>query len=174
MIKLFIFMLFCILSNASFSSSAMYQSQITGKHFNKINMESGDSAEPLAKARCEEYSGVGNCKLIYKTDYGGYGAIAIGNHSNNYEYGRGSQVKADRLVLEDCKKMSTPNTCKITSRWKDEGKIVIIKGEPAQNNCGANPATGYPIDCATGLDVQGNPIGYKNGVHMNQITQPRY
>jgi hypothetical protein len=161
-----IFML-SLLPNAV-ASSAMYQDGKTGQHFLVRNQASGDEAEPRAKRHCEDDAGVGNCKLIYKTDYGGYGAIAIGNHSNGYAFGRGSQEKADRLSLGACQRRSNPETCKITSRWKDEGKTIIIKGEPAQNICGANPATGYAIDCATGLDVQGNPIGYKNGYSNGQ------
>ena len=172
MIKKFFILLF-FTSNA-YSSSCMYQDVITGQHFNKINMASGNEAEPLAKERCESEAGVGNCKLIYKTDYGGYGAIAIGNRSSSYAYGRGSQAKADKLALDSCKEDSKVNTCRITSRWKDEGKRVYYS-TPNQNNddeiCGVNPATGYPILCSTGLDVQGNASGYKNGVHMNQMNR---
>ena len=177
MLKLFITIIFFIVNiNNAYCSSAMYASIQTGEHFSVKNRASGDEADPKAKKYCEEKYGLGNCKLIYKTDYGGYGAIAIGNRSSSYAYGRGSQAKADKLALDSCKEDSRVNTCRITSRWKDEGKRVYYTdySQNSNNNdtCGVNPATGYPILCSTGLDVQGNPSGYKNGMHINQITQP--
>jgi hypothetical protein len=174
MYKLLIYILVGIYNINSYASSAVYQDETTGQHYGKINEANGEDARVKAQEHCESKA-IGKCKLIYKTDYGGYGAIAIGNKSNGYAYGKGKQTKADRLALEACKEDSIPSTCRITSRWHDEGKTVIERENVQQSNddvCGVNPATGYPILCSTGVDVQGNPSGYKNGMHINQITQP--
>jgi hypothetical protein len=164
--------IFTLASSAS-ASSAMYQSVTTGRHILVRNQASGDEAEPKALKHCEDEYGVGKCKLIYKTDYGGYGAIAIGNKSNGYAYGKGKQTKADRLALEACKEDSIPSTCRITSRWHDEGKTVIVRENAPQQGdgiCGINGANGMPISCATGLDQLGNPNGYNNGRIINPST----
>jgi hypothetical protein len=174
LIKIISSFLLVSISTNILASSACYTSTIhQRKHWVKINEANGDDAEPKAKQMCEEDEGVGKCKLIYKTDYGGYGAIAIGNKSNGYSKGASSQKLADFVAMRNCKINSIPSTCRITSRWHDEGKTVIVRENAPQQGdgiCGINGANGMPISCATGLDQLGNPNGYNNGRIINPST----
>jgi hypothetical protein len=135
-----------------YASSALYMSKITGEHWLVRNQASGEEAEPKARKHCEDNEGIGNCELIYKTDYGGYGAIAIGDKSQGYASGKGNQAKADRLSMKGCKEGSTASSCHITSRWHDEGKMVPhyiwIYGNQGSGNSNKNyNENGNPIDC---------------------------
>ncbi|MET0463753.1 MAG: DUF4189 domain-containing protein [Chitinophagaceae bacterium] len=170
-IKCIVLFFLYVFTHVIYASSALYMNKIHGKHFLIKNAASGDEAEPQAKAYCEEESGIGNCELIYKTDYGGYGAIAVGNKSQGYSKGSPSQSLADKVSLRNCKIDSTPSTCRITSRWHDEGKriprykyIWVPDEENYDHNFNAN---GVPIycgvsrmggakDCNTGRDGSGN------------------
>ncbi len=168
-ISLFLILIFSI--NNAYCSSAMYSSIKTGEHFSVKNQASGDEAEPKARKYCEDEYGIGNCKLVYKTDYGGYGTIAIGGKSNGYSYGIPTQELADKGALRACEKNSKPKkSCYITSRWKDEGKRVYYKEYSNDGICGVNPANGMPISCATGTDQLGNYKGYNNGQLINPST----
>jgi len=165
MIKILILNIFLITN--VYASSALYMSNITGKHFLVRNQASGAEAQPKALKHCIAHSGKNNCKLIYKTDYGGYGAIAIGDKSQGYAHGLSRQDLAEKYSIEKCQEDSLPSTCHVVTRWKDEGKIIAIYNDDnymQQNNsnqdipysyCGSSTA-GLPLDCKTGRDGLGN------------------
>jgi Domain of unknown function (DUF4189) len=112
-----------------YAASAIYMSYVNRKHFIKINRATGDEAEPFAKRNCEKWI-VQNgepddkCLLVYKTNYGGYGSIAIGKKGQGYSLSNPTQERADRIAMEGCLKSSP--TCEVVSRWKDEGKTITV------------------------------------------------
>ena len=161
-----------IISINTHASSSVYMDTITGKHFIVRNQASGAEAQPKALKYCIAYTGTAKkCKLIYKTNYGGYGAIAIGDKSQGYAHGLSRQDLAEKYSIEKCQEDSLPSTCHVVTRWKDEGKIIAIYNDDnytqQENNtpepyrdCGISSA-GLPLDCKTGLDYYGKPAGIK-------------
>jgi Domain of unknown function (DUF4189) len=129
--KLLTFMLGLFIYQNIFAASAIYMSYVNGKHFIKINRATGDEAEPFAKRNCEKWilqngEPDDKCLLVYKTNYGGYGSIAIGKKGQGYSLSNPTQERADRIAMEECLKSSP--TCEVVSRWKDEGmkKVVTV------------------------------------------------
>ena len=159
----------------TYASSACYMDTITGQHFVKINQASGAEAQPKALRNCIKVTGTAKkCKLIYKTDYGGYGAIAIGDKSQGYAHGLSRQDLAEKYSIEKCQEDSLPSTCHVVTRWKDEGKIIAIYNDDnymqqENSNQNTNNSSGYcgvsgsgsALNCQTGLDYYGKPAGMR-------------
>jgi Domain of unknown function (DUF4189) len=127
--KLLTFMLGLFIYQNIFAASAIYMSYVNGKHFIVKNRATGDDAAPRALKHCEEWI-VQNgepddkCILINKTNYGGYGSIAIGKKSQGYSQGNDTQKRSDDYAMEQCL-LKSP-TCEVVSRWKDEGKTITV------------------------------------------------
>jgi hypothetical protein len=166
-----IILMISLISFNLYASSSIYMNTIDRQHYIARNQANGEEARIKALKLCIETTGSAKkCKLIYKTDYGGYGAIAIGDKSQGYSYGARSQEISEEVSVRNCTKRSTPSTCRVVTRWKDEGKIIAVyHGNAMQNNnananCGINGANGLAINCNTGTDVNGNFNGWNNGI----------
>jgi hypothetical protein len=123
-IFLAIFLYTCI--NLANASSAMYVSEITAKNFIVKNAASEIEAADASRKQCEEYSGIeGSCSLMFKTEYGGYAAVAKGIGVSGLAYGKTSQDRADKLAMKACLDGSSkPETCRIVARYFDNGRKV--------------------------------------------------
>jgi hypothetical protein len=127
----FIAIILLLIYSNSYSASAIYMSYVNGQHFLVRHQATGNEAEQKAKINCEKWiikngEPDDKCILINKTNYGGYGSIAIGKKSQGYSQGNDTQKRSDDYAMEQCL-LKSP-TCEVVSRWKDEGmkKVVTV------------------------------------------------
>jgi hypothetical protein len=125
----FIAIILLLIYSNSYSASAIYMSYVNGQHFLVRHQATGDEAEPKAKRNCEKWiikngEPDDKCIFVIKTNYGGYGAIAISKTGQGYALANPTQERADRIAMEGCLKSSP--TCEVVSRWKDEGKTITV------------------------------------------------
>jgi len=158
-----------------YASSSIYMNTVDGQHYIARNQATGEEARVKALKLCIETTGTAKkCKLIYKTNYGGYGAIAIGDKSQGYAHGLSRQDLAEKYSIEKCQEDSLPSTCHVVTRWKDEGKIIAIYNDDnymqqENSNQNTNNSSGYcgvsgsgsALNCQTGLDYYGKPAGMR-------------
>jgi hypothetical protein len=124
--NIFIAVITLSIFNLANASSAMYQTEVTGLSFIVKNAANQEEAAAAALSDCEGYSGlVGSCTLSFKTEYGGYAAVATGYKTQGYAFGKTSQDRADKLSMSACTDRNPkPETCKIKIRYFDNGRKV--------------------------------------------------
>jgi hypothetical protein len=141
--KIIILIIVYMFSVNVFAASSIYMTYVNRKHFIKINEATGDDSVIKNKKRCEEWikergEEYDRCILINKTDYGGYGSIAIGKKSQGYAQANDTQARSDKNAMEQCL-IKSPK-CEVVTRWKDEGKVIMMR---VHKTYGWDPFMGY-------------------------------